>query len=67
MVGEEWVILYNKGKVRFPEKVMSHYERYKLLPCKEKLTVYRQTDRLTDRQTDIVTYRGASLIKTLVL
>ena len=45
--GGEW-----RG-VRFPEKVMSHYLQYKLLPCIEQLTVYRQkqTDRQNYRQT----------------
>ena len=40
------------GRVCFPEKVMSHYEIYKVLPCIEKLTVYRQKDRQNYRQTD---------------
>ena len=27
---------------------MSHYIQHKLLPCREQLTVYRQTDRQTE-------------------
>ena len=38
-------------------------EGYKLLQCIKKISMYRQTDKTTDRQTNIVAYRGASLIK----
>ena len=44
------------NSLRFQEKEMSHYIQYKLLPCREHLTVYRQTDR--------VSCRGASLPKS---
>ena len=37
--------------VRFPEKVMSHYIQYKLWPCIEQLTLYRQNYRQTDKQS----------------
>ena len=46
---------------RFHEKVMSHYIQYKLLPCREQLTVYRQTYRTTYRQTDRQTDRQNQL------
>ena len=55
--GQGWVGLCEhggEGRVRFPEKVMSHYELYKLLPCIEKLTVYRQNYRQADRQTESI-------------
>ena len=44
----------NTNLVRFPEKVMSHYIQYKLLPCIEQLTVYRQNYRQNYRQTELI-------------
>ena len=47
--------------VRFQEKVMSHYIQYKLLPCREQLTVYRQTDIITNRQSIVEDLRSLKI------
>ena len=48
-----------EGRVRFPEKVMSHYEKYNLLPY-----TYRANCVQTELKTDRVNCRGASLLKS---
>ena len=48
-------------------KVMSHYIQYKLLPCREQLTVYRQTDIITDRQSIVEDLRSLKITYIVIL